>query len=199
MVRMLSALLIVIMSGCASMADSMNALSGVGRVTKEVSDFDGATIVRMEPAFLYDGKSSLMAMATKAGAYWNSQSPDRVSLILQNNSSAGYGNSYLSFKSIDVNIDGEKHSYPVDGATKFDNSGYNTVSRTIHTESRNAVTMDLGTLQKMVSAEDCRIRINTGDGYEVAYFHIDRMPGGQSTAIQHYKEFLAKVAAVKGQ
>ncbi len=197
MSRAIFALLLSLMVGCASMADSMNAFTGVGQVSKEISDFDGETIIRMEPAFLYDGKTTLSLMSTMMGGYWSSRNPDRVKVILKNSSSTRYGDAYLSYESIDLNIDGEQLTIPVDGATKFDHSGYNTVSNTIHTESKNSVTMDLDTLQRMVAAKDCRVRINTGDGYEVAYFHIPRKPGGQSTAVIHYKEFLARVNAEK--
>lgn len=181
------------MGGCASFADSMTALSGVGKVTKEHSEFDGATVVRMTPAFLYGGDKSIMGLTTKLGAFWSSNNPEYVSILLENNSQTGYGQAYVGFNGLDVNIGGEKLYFDADGPTKLSNSGYNTVSQTIYTKSHNTVVMKLETLKRMVEAEDCRIRINTSDGFETAHFHEERIPGGQSTAKLHYKEFLAKI------
>ena len=47
----------------------------------------------------------------------------------------------------------------------------------------------------MVSANDCRIRIYTSQGYEDAVFSITRSSSGQGTAILSIREFIATVKA----
>ena len=46
-------MLSIIVAGCATMADTGARLAGLGVVSEEVSDFDGATVVRMSPAHVY--------------------------------------------------------------------------------------------------------------------------------------------------
>jgi hypothetical protein len=55
----------------------------------------------------------------------------------------------------------------------------------------------LTVLEKMVSANDCRVRIHTSKGYEDAIFSIERADSGQSTALYSIKKFLEKVNAVR--
>ena len=193
MLRLVGIFFVLFITGCTSMADSFTKLAGVGVVSKEVSDFDGSKIVRVSPAHLYNPNAGMLGMYTKLGGYWNSNTPELVALILENNSQAGYGQSYLSYQGLDINIDGKQYSYEVDGTTKFDNSGYNTVTQTIYTSSKNAVTIPYEVLKSMMTAKDCRIRINTGNGSETAMFSTERIPGGQSTAILHFREFIQAV------
>ncbi len=63
----------------------------------------------------------------------------------------------------------------------------------IYTDSKNSVTISLRVLKEMLNAKDTRLRINTGDGYVDAQFSIERIPGGQGTAILSMREFAAKV------
>lgn len=181
------------LAGCANMADSMSALGGVGVISEKVSDFDGSRNVKLSPAFLYNPNAGLLGMNTRLGAFWNSEAPGFVALILENDSVSGYGISYINYESIDINIDGKKLSFDTDGGTKFDNSGYNTVSRTIYTNSKNSATVPVETLKAMINAKDCRLRINTGNGYETAYFSEEKTPGGNSTAKHFLRKFMDKV------
>ena len=170
----------------------MSALAGIGVVTEEVSEFDGARQVRLSPSFLYK-KGSMMGVSTKLGAFWSSSAPDSVALMLSYSSNISSGSSYVGFNSIDINIDGVKATYTTEGSGKLSSSGYNSVSRTIYTKSENSITLPLSILEKMLGAKDCRLRINTSDGYEIAHFSIERIPGGQGTAILGLKEFVGKV------
>lgn len=191
----LLALLCALVSGCAGMADSMTQLAGIGVVEEEKSTFDGATIVKMSPAFLYREGSGLGdGVNTKLGARWTSKAPDHVALILSYGSSVSSGGAtYVNFSGMDVNIDGAISEYKTGGLTSHDSSGYNPVSRTIYTESQNTVVIPLSTLQKMMTAKDVRLRIHTSRGYEDAQFSIERSSGGQSTAIFHLREFMSRV------
>ena len=184
-------------SGCASMADGMSKAAGLGVVKQETSTFDNATIVSASPTFLY-AKGS-WGNSVKLGARWSSASPDAVALILAYDSNvSGYGSAYLGLTGIDINVDGDISSHKAGGATDLDSSGYNTVSKTIYTSSKNAVVIPYALLERMVAAKDCRLRIHTSKGYEDAEFSIERIPGGQGTAILAIKEMMAKIAAVKG-
>jgi hypothetical protein len=164
-------------------------MAGLGVVTEEKSTFDGAIIVNVSPQWLYDPDGSF-GNSVKLGARWSNKSPDHVALVL-------HSSGYISLQSIDININGDIKSFKSNSLTMLDNSGYNTVSKTIYTESQNSIVIPYQILEDMVSAKDCRLRIHTSKGYEDANFLIERMPGGQGTAILSIKEFMAKVGAHK--
>jgi hypothetical protein len=185
------------LSGCAGMADATSKMAGLGIVTQEKSTFDGATIVEVSPNWLYDPNGSL-GNSVKLGARWSSNAPEYVALVLSYSSNtSGYGAAYIGLSGIDINIDGDIKSFSSNKPTNLDSSGYNSVSRTIYTESKNTVVIPYSTLERMVAAKDCRLRIHTSKGYEDARFSIERIPGGQGTAILSIREFMEKVRAVK--
>jgi hypothetical protein len=189
-------LLCTLVSGCAGMADATSRLAGIGVIDEEKSTFDGATIVKMSPAFLYR-EGAWLGVPIKLGARWSSKAPEHVAMVLSYSSNISSGGAaYLGFSGLDINIDGDIKEYKAAGLTSHDSSGYNTVSRTIYTESQNSVVIPLATLQKMLLAKDCRLRIQTGKGYEDVQFSIERIPGGQSTAILHLREFVSRVQTV---
>ncbi|QNN47286.1 hypothetical protein H9L17_03805 [Thermomonas brevis] len=192
----LASLIAFALCGCAGMADGMSKVAGLGVVKQETSTFDNAAVVTASPTFLY-GKG-WPGNRVKLGARWTSASPDRVALVLAYDSNVtGYGDAYMNLTGIDINIDGEISSHAANAPTALDSSGYNSVSRTIYTSSRNAVVIPYALLERMVAAKDCRIRIHTGKGYEDAQFSVERIPGGQGTAILAIREFLAKVSVVR--
>ena len=187
----------ITLSGCASMVDSMDKAAGLGVVTQERSTFDNATVVSVTPNSLY-AKGS-WGNVVKLGASWSSASPEYVALIISYDSNtSGGGSVYLNLTGMDINIDGKISSHPAASGTSLDSSAYNTVSKTIYTSSKNSVVIPYALLESMISAKDCRLRIHTGKGYEDAEFSIERIPGGKGTAILSIKEFMVKVAAVKG-
>ena len=181
-----------LLAGCAGMADTMSKVAGLGVVSQERSTFDNATVVNVTPAHLYaEGSWGNMV---RLGARWSSAVPDSVILILAYESNVSTGNAaYIGLNSLQVNIDGEISSYSAGPSTNLSSSGYNNVSKTIYTASKNSVVIPYATLQRMVAAKDCRLRIHTSKGYEDAQFSIERIPGGQPTAILSIKEFMAKV------
>ena len=187
-------MLALTITGCASMADVTSKIAGVGVISEEKSTFDNATIVSMSPAWLY-AEGEWLGVPVKLGARWSSNSPDYVALIMSYSSNT-YGSSsslYTNFSGIDLNIDGKITSYKATGLTNHSNSGYNTVSKTIYTDSKSSVVIPLKVLKEMLVAKDTRLRINTGDGYVDAQFSIERIPGGQGAAILTMREFVAKV------
>jgi hypothetical protein len=184
-------------SGCASMVDGMSKASGLGVVTQETSTFDNTTTISSSPTWMY-AKGS-WGNSVKLGARWSSASPESVVLILAYDSNtSSHGDAYIGLTGIDINVDGDISSHSASASTDLDSSGYNTVSKTIYTSSRNVVVIPYSLLERMVAAQDCRIRIHTSKGYEDAQFSLERIPGGQSTAILSIKELMAKVSVVKG-
>src|SRR5690348_10639229 len=102
----------ILLTGCTGMADSMSRMAGLGVVEEEKSTFDGATIVKVSPAFLYrEGAGFGSGVSTKLGAQWNSKTPDLVALVLANSSTSSSSNSYVSFSGLDINIDGVISEY----------------------------------------------------------------------------------------
>ena len=189
--------ILVALSGCANMADSMNKMAGVGVLSEEQSTFDSAKIIKVSPNWLYESQKSWTANSIKLGARWNSAAPDLVVLDLSYDSSTSGGATYVSLQGMDLNIDGEKSSYKTEGSTLLNSSNYNTVTKTIYTNSKNSIIIPLSTLKSMVNAKDCRIRIHTSKGYEDSIFSIERSDSGQGTALLSIKQFIEKVSTVK--
>jgi|GEM_PF-1225938 len=186
------------LAGCAGMADLTSQMGGLGVVSEKVSTFDGATIVEVSPQFVHDPKHTGFGFnAYKVGARWNSKVPDYVGLVMSFNSSTGGGGSvYTNLTGIDINLNGEQHSFTASGMTNHDDSGWNSVSKTIYTESQNTVVIPMALLKAMASSDDCRIRIHSTDGYEDALFSMERRPGGQGLAVLSIREFLDRVETV---
>lgn len=192
MIRIFALSFVLALAGCANFSNSMSALGGVGVLSEEKSDFDGSRSVRLTPAFLYN-PNKVFGLSTKLGGFWNSGTPESVTLLLQNNSQTGYGQAFVTYEGVDINIDGEKFSYQANGGTTLDHSGYNNISKTIHTSSKSAVIIPLAVLKGMINAKDCRIRINTGKGAETAYFSVEQIPGSNNTAKFFLKAFVDKI------
>jgi len=181
------------LSGCAGMADATSRMAGLGVVSEEQSTFDNARIIKVSPTFLYDPDGS-WGNSVKLGARWSSNAPDYVVLVLSHSSdTSGGGDVYVNLSGIDINVDGDIQSFESGSLTDHDSSDYNTVTNTIYTESNNSVVIPMSVLRSMVSSSDCRVRIHTSAGYEDAVFSIERMPGGQGTAILSIREFLSAI------
>ncbi len=183
----------IITTGCNSMADAMTKAAGVGVIKEEISTFSNATEISMSPAFLYNPEAFTNASSLKLGARWEESTPHLVALILAYNSDIASGGGYVNFSGLDINIDGEISSHKTSGQTLHTNDGFNTVSRTIYTSSKNLTYIKLDQLNEIINAEDCRLRIHTSNGYEDIIFSIDRIPGGQSTARMHLRDFYKQV------
>jgi len=185
---------IIMISGCTA----MDKLAGLGVVTQHTSTFDNATVIEVSPNSLYD-PGSAWGTPLQLGARWSSAAPNSVALILAYNSNVSSGTpAYLSLTGLDINIDGAISSYSAGQSTDLSSSAYNNVSNTIYTSSKNAVVIPYSVLQSMVAAKDCRLRIHTSKGYQDILFSTEHIPGGKETAIVSIKEFMTKVAPVRG-
>ena len=185
---------VVAISGCTA----MDKLAGLGVVTQHTSTFDNATVVEVSPNSLYDPGSS-WGTPLQLGARWSNAAPNSVALILAYNSNvSGGAPAYLGLTGLDINIDGAISSYSAGQSTDLSSSAYNTVSHTIYTSSKNAVVIPYSVLQRMVAAKACRLRLHTSKGYQDVDFSAEHIPGGKATAIISIKEFMARVAAARG-
>src|SRR6266581_3343571 len=88
--------LCILVSGCAGMADVTTRFAGIGIVEEEKSTFDGATIVKMSPAFLYR-EGAWLGVPIKLGARWSSKAPNQVAMIVSYSSNVSSGAAYLGF------------------------------------------------------------------------------------------------------
>ena len=185
---------VILLVGCAGMADSMNKMAGLGVVSESKSSYDNSKTIRVSPNWLYDSKENWTANNIKLGARWNSKSPKYIAIDLSYDSNtSGYSPTYMGITGIEININGKKSSYKSSKPTSLDSGSYNSVSKTIYTKSSNSVIIPLETLKNMVQSKDVRIRINTNKGYEDAVFSIERSSSGQSTALLSIREFLNKL------
>ena len=186
---------VLLLSGCAGMADMTSKLGGLGQISEEVQSFDGATVVEMSPAFVYSDGATFGVTETKLGARWSSKAPAHVALVLTYRGDVASGRSYMNFSGVDINIDGTISSYKIAGTTAHDSSGFNSVSRTIYTESSNVVIVPMAVLERMLSAKDCRLRFHTSKGFEDGVFTVARSSAGQGMAIISLREFVGRVKA----
>jgi hypothetical protein len=171
------------------MADMGDAMTGAGVVKEEVSTFDGARVVTVNPAWLYTGEGMSEVGDFKLGAKWTSAEPELVGLLLSYEPS--FDVDFTTFEALQVNIDGAITSYPA-GPTNMD-SEYIESFGTSATESTAFVSMPMATLQAMIDAKDCRLRILAGNKYSDAIFSVDRASTGQATARVSLRAFVEKV------
>ncbi|MCO1336713.1 hypothetical protein MO867_20510 [Microbulbifer sp. OS29] len=189
-------LAVAALNGCTGMADAMSQMGGMGVVTEKVSTFDGAKVVEVTPQFLYNPKR-LGGNSYRLGARWNSLSPEYVALIMEYSSSTSMNSAYVSLTELNVNISGSIYSYKATDLTDHSSSGWNSISKTIYTTSMNSVVVPFELLEEMLTAEDVRLRVHSGDGYEDSVFSQERIPGGQATALLSLREFMSRVQAIR--
>jgi hypothetical protein len=186
----------VALQGCATMTDAMSAAAGMGVVSESHDTFDNATNISVSPMPLW-AKGS-WGNQIQLGALWLSSHPDLVALQMSYRTDVNAGGDvYKSFAGMDINVDGNVTHWESTAPTNLGSSNYNTVSKTIYTSSSNVVVIPYSLLQQMVMAKDCRLRIHTSDGFEDSQFNIERIPGGQATALLSIRKFMARVDAVR--
>lgn len=163
---------------------AINNFAGLGVVKDQKSDFDNSRSVTVSPNFL--GSPSITKLCyLKMGLLWNEKSPKTAKLILSYDSSSGSGKSYTTFQTLGVNIDGNIN-YFTPSWTDLSHSRYNTVSRSIATNSTATVNVPLSYIQKMVHGNDVRIIAN---GFNTGLFHKETNSGAP-LAKKNFKEAL---------
>jgi len=184
------------LSGCATMTDAMSTAAGMGVVSTSRDNFNGGTNVSVSPMPLWAPGS--WGNQVQLGAIWTSSAPDSVALEMSFRSNVNAaGSAYASLSGMDIKVDGELTKWRTGAPTSLNSSAYNTVSKTIYTSSSNAVVIPYALLQRMVAAKDCRLRIYIGSSYEDAQFNLERIPGGQPTALLSIRKFMVKVDSMR--
>lgn len=184
------AALMLAMAGCAA----MDAMAGMGVLTKQTSSYDGGEVIHVSGQSLYAPDLAL-GTPLQLGATWLSAHPDLVSLDISYPSNVDMGGAaYASISELDVRIDGLASQWHAHG-TRLDSTPYNTVSRTIYTTSSASIVVPLNMLRAMVQAQDCRLRIVSSLGATDVLFSRATIPGGKPTAITSIRKLLAAVDA----
>lgn len=189
-------LVTVALSGCASIDDAMSKVSNLGVVATEKTSFDNAIKVTVTPTWLW-GEDAHLLNDFKLGAHWSSSTPKTVQLIISYDSSATSSRSYVSFKGMEIKVDGKVHTFVTTGTTQLSNSGYNDISKTTYTQSRNTVTIPYPLFEEMMKAKECRLRIHSSRGFEDSLFTLPRNSMGTRLAFSAMGEFLAAVNNVR--
>ena len=179
---------------CSGTYEAMNHAAGLGVIKTKKSTFDGDNTISMTPSILY--RKEIFGESFQMGATWSASSPNVVGLHIVHNSSTRYGRSYLSIRGLDINIDGNITRHNTQGATSFDSSGYNTISKTIYTTSHNTIIISLSKLERMLTANDCRLRIRTSQGSHDRIFSKERN-GGAPLAKYDLKKFVAQIKSAQ--
>ena len=171
---------------------SCSQVAGLGVVSEKQSKFDGEKEVNMSPAIVVG--TEFKTNYPLLGASWSEGSPNSVILIIEHRGSISGGSGYSNIRTLEINVDGKFYKYTPRQYTAHSNSGYNNVSRTIYTQSRNVVSIPLSLAKRMVSAEVCMLRTSTSDGvFEQNFAKESNM--GTATAKSSMRKFLAKVEA----
>lgn len=187
----------LLLVGCSELADTASRMAGVGVVSEEKNLFDGARVIQVTPSWLFNTDTN-SANNVKLGARWNNLRPNSVDLILlyESNTISIGRPSYVGISSLDINVDGRIQSFKTTEPTETNSSGYNSVSRTIYTESKGFVRVPLDVFNQMLDGKKVLLRIGTSKGYEDSNFLVERFSGGQGTALLSLREFRTKISGI---
>lgn len=181
-----------LISGCQSMADMADNAAGLGTIETQESSFDDSKFITLSPDALYHEDAPWTGVSTKLGAVWASTTPEYIFLTLKDESNISSSNSYKLFESLSVKTEDGITELPINGTT-FTDDGYNSVTKTIHTQSTSTVRLKLADLESYLNSETCVFKITRSDGYELADCKVDRIPGGKKTAILGLKKVLNEI------
>ena len=98
--------------------------------------------------------------------------------------------------SLAINVDGKIHRYKCTTATNHNSGAYNSVTKTVYTNSRNVVAIPLSVAKRMIVANTCMLQVHTSTGVHEQNFAKEKNMG-VSMAKVHMRKFLAQVAAAR--
>lgn len=150
-----------------------NKIAGICQIEESVSTFDKSNEVNFTECWVSAGESVWDIPSFKFGFSWSDKTPESIVLRLVYDSNVG-SNAYTSFKGVSININGEISSFDNKSRTVLDSSGYNSVSNTIYTQSRSGIVIPMYLFEKMMTAEDVRVRVLSSDGYEDYIFSMEQ-------------------------
>lgn len=166
--RLLILLPLLILAGCQS---TSNLISGHCQVRESNDTFTNKAQVNFTSCNVAGSENVWDIPPHRFNFTWYEAYPERVRFGIAYSSSVS-GRGYTNFESIRINIDGNRVLSKEFSDTIFDSSSYNEVTNDISTTSRASISIDIELLERMLNADDVRMRVNTSDGYSDYVFHI---------------------------
>nr|WP_136252852.1 hypothetical protein [Ningiella ruwaisensis] len=161
----------IAISGCQSTG---NMFTNMCQIKEEIDTFTNQVRVDFTKCWVAAGESVWDMPIHKFGFTWYEAHPERIRVNLTYDSTVDAGG-YTNFESLLINIDGNIKERVEFGRTILGDSGYNSVSNTIYTDSSAGAFIDIETFEQMLRSDDVRLRVNTSDGYSDYVFHISEL------------------------
>jgi hypothetical protein len=181
------------MSGCTT----LDQLTGRGVVTQSTSGFDNATVIEATPNALANVDGT-WTEPLELGARWSSAAPDSVALVVGWAPGTAGTLVFSDTRAFFINIDGKISRYSAGQPTsRAGSEGGPASSDRLY--GINEVVIPYSVLEQMTAAKDCRIRVQTSNGFLDFDFTRAYASGGKPTAINAINQLMAKVAALRNK
>lgn len=158
-----------------------------GYISTSKSAFDGMTQINMEPASVYQSRTSMAGSGLKLSLAWRPTMGDQFWLTTQVDGSSHY----VQGESLKILIDGIVVGFEGDGQSTI--KGKDVLSRVAIVDFGDVSTqeylIDRWFLEQMLSGDDVRVRVELEDGFVDGFF-TDRT---NESARSAFERFLARV------
>lgn len=181
------------MSGCTT----LDQLTGRGVVTERTSGFDNATLIEASPNALANVDGT-WTEPLELGARWSSAAPESVALVVGWAPGTAGTLVFSDTRAFFINIDGDISQYSAGEPTSRAASGGGSAGSN-RLYGMNEVVIPYSVLERMTAARDCRIRVQTSNGFVDFDFTRAHALGGKPTAINAINQLMAKVAAMRNK
>lgn len=185
--KILAILIIITITGCGS---TLEKIAGSGIVSNNIDQFTNERVITMSVTPNYNTDNEIAH--TFFDAKWVSSRPDSVLIGLVNKSSTSDPDTYVSYQSVAINIDGDITEFKA-AQTTHDSGTYNTVSKSIFTSSRSHIRMPLAYLTEVVYSPSTKIRITTRKYYEDIDMSYEKNSLGVRNARPILRTFLNEI------
>lgn len=185
--RFLLIISILLLAGCGA---TLNKLGGIGQLESNIDRLTGKKEISVTSNAMHDFDGDVAT--TQFGARWSEEYPDTIFLKVVSRSSVRDSDTYVTFESIDISIDGKITRVKL-GRTTHDSGSYNSVTSDIYTTSRTAKSIDYDFFKKMVTSPTTKIRVNTRKWYEDVDFQKEKDGIGAELAKASLSRFIDKV------
>lgn len=191
--RLFVVALAVAMSGCTT----LDQLTGRGVVTERTSGFDNATLIEATPNALANVDGT-WTEPLELGARWSSATPDSIALVMGWAPGTAGTLVFSDTRAFFLNIDGKISQYSAGQPASRSAPGGGAAGAD-RLYGINEVVIPYSVLEQMAAAKDCRIRVQTSNGFVDFDFTRAHALGGKPTAINAINELMAKVAALRNK
>jgi hypothetical protein len=184
---LIASVLLTSIAGCGA---TLNKMGGVGQIESNIDRLTGSQKISVTatPTHNFEGEVA----TSKFGASWDSTSPGKVFLRLTSSSSVSQSDTYVSFESMEVSINGEIRKIDF-GRTSQNSGGYNSLTRDIYTESRASKYLDYDYFNAMVNSPTTKIRVHTIDWFEDIDFQKETNGIGADLAKSSLLKFIEEI------